>query len=102
MLFGCIKMCSKSGTNKYINAKDILPEHLIKEIQKYVKGQHIYIPQTERNSWGAATGIREEMDNRNEQIFKKYCGGISIIELSQLYNLSEERIKGIIYERRSL
>lgn len=86
---------------KYVNAKDILPEKLIKEIQKYVKGQHIYIPQTERQNWGTSTGIREEMEQRNEDIARKYHGGLTITELSQMFNLSEERIRGILYERMS-
>lgn len=86
---------------KYTNARDVLPEALIKEIQKYVKGKHIYIPQTERQSWGAATGIRDEMDLRNEEICHRYYGGASIAELVDLFNLSEERIRGIIYERRT-
>jgi hypothetical protein len=47
---------------KYVNAKQILPESLIQEIQKYVKGQHIYIPQTDRQEWGTSTGVRENME----------------------------------------
>lgn len=86
---------------KYVNAKDVLPEELIEEIQKYVKGRHIYIPQTERQNWGTSTGIRDEMEQRNEEIVRKYHGGIAITELSKMFNLSEERIRGIIYERMS-
>ncbi|TMV43814.1 hypothetical protein FE783_34160 [Paenibacillus mesophilus] len=86
---------------KYVNAKDVLPENLIKEIQKYVKGQHIYIPQTERQNWGTSTGIRNEMEQRNEEISRQYHGGLTIAELTKLYNLSEERIRSIIYDRLS-
>lgn len=86
---------------KYVNAKEVLPERLIKEIQKYVKGQHIYIPQTERQNWGTSTGIRDEMEKRNEDIFRKYHGGLTFADLAKIYNLSEERIRGIIYERQS-
>ncbi|MDF2723321.1 MAG: hypothetical protein K0Q59_2996 [Paenibacillus sp.] len=86
---------------KYVNAKEVLPEALIKEIQKYVKGRHIYIPQTERQTWGAATGIRDEMELRNEEIFRQYSSGLSISELADRFNLSEDRIRGIIYERRT-
>ncbi|MDQ0888888.1 Mor family transcriptional regulator [Paenibacillus sp. V4I9] len=86
---------------KYVNAKEVLPESLIKEIQKYVKGQHIYIPQTERKDWGTSTGIRDEMEQRNEDITRKYHGGLTIAELAAIFNLSEERIRGIIYERQS-
>ena len=86
---------------KYINAKEILPADLIKEIQKYVRGKPIYIPQTEREEWGAATGIREELEQRNEDIFRKYNEGYSIAELTDLFHLSEERIRGIVYERKT-
>ncbi|HIW34830.1 MAG TPA: hypothetical protein IAA29_18805 [Candidatus Paenibacillus intestinavium] len=86
---------------KYVNAKEVLPESLIKEIQKYVKGKHIYIPQTERQNWGSSTGIRDEMEQRNEEITRRYYGGLSIAKLAVIFNLSEERIRGIIYERQS-
>lgn len=86
---------------KYINARDILPESLIKEVQKYVKGRHIYIPQNERKRWGTDTGLREEIIKRNEEIFCLYNGGKNLSELANVYNLSEERIRGIIYERKT-
>jgi Mor family transcriptional regulator len=86
---------------KYVNAREVLPESLIKEIQKYVKGQHLYIPQTKRESWGASTGIREELKQRNEKIYKLYNGGIPISELSDLFSLSEERIRNIIFDMNS-
>lgn len=41
------------------------------------------------------------MEQRNEEIFRKYHGGLSIGELAKIFNLSEERIRGIIYERQS-
>jgi len=86
---------------KYVNAREVLPDALIKEIQKYVKGQHIYIPQTERQNWGASTGIRDEMELRNEEICQQYHGGLSFAELSEKFNLSEDRIRGIIYGKRT-
>ncbi len=29
---------------KYINAKILLPDELVKELQKYIQGGYIYIP----------------------------------------------------------
>lgn len=84
---------------KYVNAKEVLPEELIREIQKYVKGRHVYIPQTERQQWGDSTGIREEMERRNAEICRRYHGGLSVPELAKMYHLSEERVRGIIYNR---
>lgn len=38
----------------YVNAGDVLPEHLVKEIQKYIDGQILYIPRKSENpkAWG--------------------------------------------------
>ena len=33
----------------YTNAIDLLPSELLKEIQKYVDGEYIYIPRNESN-----------------------------------------------------
>jgi len=86
---------------KYVNAREVLPEALIKEIQKYVKGQHLYIPQTERQTWGQSTGIREEMEERNAEIFRRYKSGVSMRQLAEQFSLSEDRVRGIIYDRQT-
>ena len=38
----------------YVNAESVLPEKIVKEIQKYIDGQLIYIPRKSENSllWG--------------------------------------------------
>jgi Mor family transcriptional regulator len=83
---------------RYKNARDILPEELIREIQKYVRGEHLYIPQTERTQWGKNSGAREQLEKRNQEIYQKYMDGFSASELADIYCLSEERIRGILYE----
>ena len=41
---------------QYENAKDILPESLLNEVQKYAEGKAIYIPKrTKREGWGEAS-----------------------------------------------
>jgi Mor family transcriptional regulator len=87
--------------SKYVNAKQVLPESLVKEIQKYVQGTHIYIPSSERKSWGTESGIREELEHRNMEIIIHFRNGNEISRLSDLYCLSEERIKAIVYGRES-
>ena len=39
---------------KYAKAKEILPQHLIEEIQKYIQGQYLYNPkdEAEKKAWG--------------------------------------------------
>lgn len=86
--------------NRYVNAREVLPESLIREIQKYVKGQQLYIPQTTRENWGTSTGIREELRKRNNKITEFFHGGMSLDELAELYNLSQERIRCIIYDNQ--
>ena len=49
----------------YRNAQDIFPEGLLKQIQRYVAGETIYIPAgDERKAWGETSGyqryIREQ------------------------------------------
>jgi len=42
---------------KYENARDLLPEALLKQVQKYISGKVVYIPARERKrEWGSASG----------------------------------------------
>jgi len=75
----------------------VLPPELIAEIQKYVQGKNLYIPQTERKPWGSSTGTREELIERNTEIVQKYRSGIPKEKLAELFHLSIERIETIIY-----
>ena len=44
---------------RYLNASDILPDELLREIQKYTQGEAIYIPrEQERRKWGESSGSR--------------------------------------------
>ena len=58
---------------KYINAAEVLPQQLLKEIQKYICGETIYIPNTSiQKSWGEKSGSKSYFDTRNKQQNKKY------------------------------
>ena len=87
----------------YVNADDVLPKILVKEIQKYVDGQLIYIPRKDENSlsWGEKNGTKEKLAERNQMIVNRYYSGQTIAELSKVYYLSEKRIQGIIHEYES-
>lgn len=87
----------------YVNAKDVLPEKLVKEIQKYIDGQLIYIPRKSENSllWGEKNGTKEKLAERNQMIVNRYYSGQTIAELREVYFLSEKRIRGIIHEYES-
>lgn len=83
----------------YKNARDILPKKLLEEIQKYVQGEQIYIPQKEqmRNKWGSKSGAREALTFRNKEIIKKFRDGLNTAQISELFCLSEETIRKIVY-----
>lgn len=84
----------------YKNAKDIFPPELLREIQNYVHGERIYIPQLEnvRVGWGKKSGSKQEITFRNKEIIKKFKDGLSIEELAELFCLSSESIRKIIYK----
>ena len=87
----------------YMNADDVLPDIFVKEIQKYVDGQLIYIPRKNENSlsWGEKSGTRDKLAERNRTIVKRYYSGETVSKLSEVYYLSEKRIQGIIHEYES-
>ncbi|GKV69708.1 hypothetical protein NCCP2716_22060 [Sporosarcina sp. NCCP-2716] len=86
----------------YVNAKQILPDELLAEIQQYIHGETLYIPKRnkERLKWGTATGSRHSLDERNEQIRSRFFDGAAIGELATAYCLSSETIKKIVYIRK--
>lgn len=83
----------------YKNGKDLLPEELLKELQKYVQGELIYIPKNEnRKAWGEGNGTRRAIRKRNLEIYKQYKEGIKIPKLSNEYSLSEDSIRKIVFK----
>lgn len=84
---------------KYRNASDILPDELLKEIQKYTSGETLYIPNsTERKKWGQGSGARLFYKERNEEIKNKYYQKVSMEALADEYCLSMETIRKILYK----
>lgn len=86
---------------KYINANEILPDVLVKELQKYVQAGYIYIPvkSEEHRSWGELSGYRKELERRNKVILAEYHSGVSIEKLADQYHLSVYAIRKIIYQK---
>ncbi|MFF2090673.1 CD3324 family protein [Paenibacillus sp. NPDC058174] len=87
---------------KYTNASKVLPKELIKEIQKYIQGETLYIPkqQTEYKDWGSISGGRELLDRRNNAIRNAFMNHISIEQLAKEYFLSADTIKRIVYSHK--
>lgn len=83
---------------KYVNAAEILPDKLLKELQKYIDGEVLYIPKAStKKKWGAASGSRLFYQERNKEIQRLYKAGYSIEVLVERYNLANSTIKKIIY-----
>lgn len=84
----------------YVNGKEVLPEDILSEIQKYFGGGLIYIPspEGERCKWGSRTHTKMELHKRNQEICQKKDKGLSIYELMEEYHLSYDTIKRIIYK----
>lgn len=86
----------------YKNANEVIPQHLLTEIQKYVQGETIYIPtqpQT-RKKWGSKSGSRALIDERNLQIRHSFSNGENIEQLAITNFLSIETIKKIVYAKK--
>ncbi|MGD6966392.1 CD3324 family protein [Rossellomorea vietnamensis] len=86
---------------KYVKAKSVLPDELIDELQKYIQGEMIYIPKKKGNyqKWGARSGGRKLLDERNADIKNDFVSGKSISHLSGEYCLSIETVKKIVYKK---
>jgi len=91
------------STLKYTSAEAILPEELLKEVQKYVQGRMVYIPNSagSRKKWGETSGNRNYLDLRNGQIRQKFKEGSTIDQLSELFSLSHDSIKKIVYSKNN-
>ncbi|MEO3945709.1 CD3324 family protein [Gorillibacterium sp. CAU 1737] len=88
----------------YKNGRDILPPSLLKELQKYIEGEIVYIPKKEqkRAGWGENNGTRQLMEKRNKEIYNLYCKGWTMKDLTLSYHLSEDSIRKIIVKTRGV
>lgn len=83
---------------KYKNAQEILPDKLLKELQKYIAGETLYIPSAvSKKTWGETSGARNYYKQRNDKICKLHANGHKIEQLADEFNLSVDSIRKIIY-----
>lgn len=88
---------------KYENGKDIFPEKLLKQIQKYISGRLVYIPANDnKREWGKTSGYKQYLLERNRDIKIKFAAGTGIEQLSNEYYLSDESIKKIVYSKKEI
>lgn len=87
---------------KYMNAGDILPDHLLQELKTYAAGKLLYVPyDKERKTWGEVSGYRHFLNKRNQMIFNMFIHGKTIDHLSDEYCLSSDTIKKIVYSKKN-
>ncbi|MFC6331868.1 CD3324 family protein [Paenibacillus septentrionalis] len=87
---------------KYVKGNRIFPDKLLREIQTYIQGEYVYIPQIEgaRKKWGVKSGQRERLARRNAEIRARFKNGVAIEQLTMTYHLSHETIKKIVYSNK--
>jgi Mor family transcriptional regulator len=86
----------------YLNASHVLPDELLREVQKYAAGENLYIPKIEeKKKWGEGSGARVYYRQRNAEIREAYDRKVSVDELAQQYNLSIESVRKIVYRKQS-
>ena len=85
----------------YRNAQDIFPERLLRQIQRYVAGETVYIPAGDgRKAWGETSGYQRYIRERNGEIRAGFAAGLTIEELMVKYALSYDSVKRIMYSRK--
>ena len=87
----------------YLNADELLPPELLREIQVYIQGSLVYIPcqDEKRLGWGARSGARDTFDRRNAAIREAKSQGKRIDDLADEYGLSPGGIRKILYGDKS-
>lgn len=66
--FCCLAiMIKEEACMKYVNAKVLLPDRLVEELQGYIQGGYLYIPaaKEQHKCWGELSGYRKELQQRN-------------------------------------
>ncbi len=86
----------------YVKADYVLPRDLLEMVQEYADGQYLYIPKKicNRKEWGSNTNIRNEVRQRDQEIFEKYRDGRCTSELAEEYFLSVKSIQRILLQEK--
>ncbi|WP_416325705.1 CD3324 family protein [[Eubacterium] hominis] len=86
---------------KYVNAADVLPKELLKELSAYAGGKLLYVPSSEKKKpWGSKSGSKKYYEQRNQNIVELYLNGVNMIELSNRFGLSYDSIRKIVKENK--
>ncbi|WP_435162829.1 CD3324 family protein [Paenibacillus glycanilyticus] len=86
---------------KYVKADMVLPEQLLREVQKYMNGVMMYVPKAEgdRIGWGVKSGGRQRLEQRIGEMRELFSQGATIEQLTERFYLSCDTIKKIVYAK---
>ena len=88
---------------RYENAREVLPERLLRHVQKYAAGKLLYIPAGEvKRPWGETSGYRRYLIERNREMKARFRAGTDIERLADMYCLSVESVKRIVYSKKEV
>ena len=82
----------KTPARKYVNAQDVLPADLLRQVQKCCQG-FIWVPVIKRTRVKTA-----EDDERNREIVRLHRKGERTAVLAERMGLCQERIRQIVRE----
>ena len=87
----------------YINAIDVLPPEMVKQIQEYINGDVIYIPKKKgtREAWGKRTATKTALAERNQKIYAEFLQDVSIPVLANKYFMVEKSIQRIVRQEKN-
>lgn len=88
---------------KYENGRDVFPEKLLRQIQKYAAGKLVYIPAgTAKRSWGETSGYKRFLAERNREMKARFKAGADAETLAGEYFLSVESVRKIVYSKKEV
>ena len=79
----------------YLNAEDVLPPHLLRQVQEYVQGRE-RISLRIKNRPMRAQWYPAKLELRNQEIRLRYARGEHIHSLMEAYCLSYDSIRKIV------
>ena len=83
----------------YINARSVLPDDMIEEIQKYANGVNLYIPKVPEAK-GTCSSYQLELRRRNQEIYELFLQGERVAELAAQFYLSDKSVYRILGEMK--
>jgi len=82
----------------YKNARDVLPEQLLEQVQRYCSGELLYVPAKSgaKTVWGERSGAKLHYAERNAKIRRLYSEHYSYETLADMFCLSVDSIRKIV------